>query len=58
VADRALFGLWAFFLVTRWAGGGEMGLLGGLSGWEVGMMKVMAERGPVGAFRWREGLCD
>ena len=29
MADRALFGLWAFFFVTRCAGGGEMGVLGG-----------------------------
>lgn len=32
-----------------------MGILGGLSGWEIRMMMVVAEGGSVGAFRWKEG---
>ena len=32
-----------------------MGLLGGLSGWEIGVVKVVAEGGSVEAFRWRGG---
>lgn len=55
MADRALFGLWAFFFVTRCAGGGEMGFLGGLSGWEIGVVRVVAEGESVGAFKWRGG---